>query len=167
MSPPPLTALRITGATMLSSSPGSNSVVGRNIWSPWSFTGSATLPEATRHPDVGLAEINKRKPIRTRDYAPLLHGRREHDAAVCDAAFFATLQINGAGQLFVAVERAPGDPRNFLVVDDGLAVLHQCDPTATQRDVVGLPCSGLAWQFRRRCQEPVHPAHVMARRLFD
>ena len=50
--------------------------------------------------------------------------RSDHDASIGDAAFFAALQIDGAGQFLITVERTTRDAGNFLLVDDGLAVLH-------------------------------------------
>lgn len=57
----------------------------------------------------------------------LLSCGNNHNASIRDAAFFAPLQVNGTGHFFVTVERTTGDARNFLVVDDGLAVLHDGD----------------------------------------
>src|SRR6516165_9717551 len=100
-------------------------------------------------------------------YAPLLFRRCDDNASVGHRSFLAALKLDGAWQLFVTIERSTGDAGNLFVVDDGLAVLHHGDSSADQRDVVGLPSSGLSRQFRFRRQEAVHSAHVVARRLFD
>ena len=57
----------------------------------------------------------------------LLFCGSNHNASIRDAAFFTPLQVNGTGHFFVTVERTTRDARNFLVVDDGLAVLHDGD----------------------------------------
>lgn len=57
----------------------------------------------------------------------LLFCGSNHNASIRDAAFFTSLQVNGTGHFFVTVERTTRDARNFLVVDDGLAVLHDGD----------------------------------------
>src|SRR6266446_628963 len=77
-------------------------------------------------------------------------------------ALLTSLQIDGGRQFFVTVQRAPRDTGNFLVVDDGLAILNDGDPTPDQCDIEGLPFSWLAGQFRRSRQETVNAAHVVA-----
>src|SRR5205823_12257098 len=98
---------------------------------------------------------------------PLLFCGRKHDAAKGHAPFLTTLQIDWSGQFFVAVQRASGDTRDFFVVDDGLPILHYSDVSPHQRDVIRLPGSRFAWQFRRWIQETIDASHVMARRLLN
>src|SRR5260370_40612195 len=82
-------------------------------------------------------------------------------------AFFTSLEIDRPRQFFVAVERATCDTGNFLVVDDGLAVLNHGDPSTEESDIEALPFSRFAGLLRRRGQETIYAAHVMARRLLD
>ena len=65
----------------------------------------------------------------------------------------------------MTVQRAAGYTRNFLVIDDGLAVLNNRNRASHQRDVEGLPNVGFARQFRRRRQESIYCAGVMAGRF--
>src|SRR6266446_7761229 len=81
--------------------------------------------------------------------------------------FFTSLKIDGPRQFFMAVERATRDTGNFLVVDDGLAVLDHGDPSTEESDIEALPFSRLAGQFRRSSQETVYAAHVVAGRFLD
>ncbi len=67
----------------------------------------------------------------------------------------------------MAVQGAARDARGFLVIDDGLAVLNDGDPSPGQRDIEALPFSWLAGQLRRSRQETIHAAHVVAGRFFD
>src|SRR4029077_4322924 len=85
----------------------------------------------------------------------------------CDAALFAALQINRARQCFMTIERATGDPRNLLMIDDRPAVLGYADRSPDQRDVKGLPFPGRAWKFRRRRQETVDSTDSLARRFIS
>src|SRR6202041_801255 len=91
--------------------------------------------------------------------------RSEDDAAEEHVAFFGALEVDGAGQVFVAIEGAAGNARDFLIVDDGPAVLDDRDHAADERDVVGLPFAGLARKFRSRREEAVNTAGVVARWL--
>src|SRR6516225_9275888 len=80
-------------------------------------------------------------------------------------AIFAALEVDRSRQCLVAIEGTAGDSRNFPVVDNGLAILDYGDLPSDQRDIKTLPDSGPARQFRRRSQETVHPASVVARRF--
>src|SRR5580658_4228001 len=91
----------------------------------------------------------------------LLRGRDSY-AAKEDVAFLASLEIDGAGLAFVAVERAAGEAGNFLVVDDGLAVLDHLDFAPDQRDVEGLPHVRSARQLGRGRKESVDAAGMVA-----
>ena len=82
-------------------------------------------------------------------------------------SFFTSLKIDGSGQFFVAVQGATRDARDFLVVDDRLAVLNDSDPSSDQRDIKALPFSRLAGQFRRSSQETVYAAHMVTRWFLD
>ena len=90
---------------------------------------------------------------------------RNHDIPIGDVSLLAALQINRAGLAFVAVERAAGDARNLLVVDDGLAVQDHGDAPADESDVERLPHIRRTRLFRRGSEEPVHAAGVVAGRL--
>src|SRR4029077_19270373 len=79
------------------------------------------------------------------------------------AAFFAALEVDGAGQFFVTIESAAGDAGDFLVVDDGLAVQDYRDHPADEGDVVRLPFAGLARRLRRRSEKTVDSAHALTR----
>src|SRR5258707_379360 len=72
------------------------------------------------------------------------------------------LQIDRPGQAFVTIERTAGDARNLFVIDHGLAVLHDGDVSAYKSYIKALPLTGLARQLRRRRDETVHTAGVMA-----
>ena len=89
--------------------------------------------------------------------------RRHDDIAELDATVFASLQVDRAGQRFVAVERAAGDARNLLIVDERRAVEHDRHAAADERDVIGSPRSGLAGHGRRRREETVDASHAAAR----
>ncbi len=69
-------------------------------------------------------------------------------------SIFAALQVDRTRQAFVTIQRAAGDARNFLVIDDGLAILYYGDHASYQRDVEGLPLAGLARQFGRWRRNP-------------
>src|ERR1700692_1829434 len=77
---------------------------------------------------------------------PSIACRSDDDAAEHHVAFFGALEIDGAGKFFMAVESAAGDAGDFLVVDDGFAVLDDRHHAPDERDVVGLPFRGLAWK---------------------
>jgi hypothetical protein len=84
------------------------------------------------------------------------------NAPISYVSFFAALKINGTRQFFVAVERATGDTRNLLTIDDGLAILYHGDRSANQRDIEGLPFSRLSGQFRGGSQKAVDTSSVVA-----
>jgi hypothetical protein len=87
------------------------------------------------------------------------------DAAEEHMAFFGALEVDGAGQFFVAIEGAAGNAGDFFIVDDGLPVLDDGDHAADERDVEGLPFAGLARKFRCRREEAVYASGVVARWL--
>jgi hypothetical protein len=64
------------------------------------------------------------------NYRELALGWSDHDVAKGYVALFATLEIDGTGQGFMAVECTTGDTGNLLIIDDGLAVLDDGDHTA-------------------------------------
>ena len=66
----------------------------------------------------------------------------DKDAAVGYVPFFTSLKIEGSGQLLAAIQRATRDARDFLVIDDGLAVLNDSDPSPYQRDIEAQPFPG-------------------------
>src|SRR5713101_5932176 len=96
-----------------------------------------------------------------------LLGRSDDNTSIGYVAFFTSLEIDGSRQFFVAVERATRDTGNFLVVDDGLAVLNHGDPSTEESDIETLPFYRFAGLLRRRGKETVYAAHVVARRLLD
>src|SRR5579864_7685127 len=92
--------------------------------------------------------------------------RRSYDyVAKRDVPLFAALHVNGARQSFMTVQRATGDPRNFLIVDDRPAILGHADHSPDQRDIEGLPFPGLTRKFRGRRQETVDSTDAPARGL--
>ena len=82
-------------------------------------------------------------------------------------SFFTALKIDRAWQSFVAVQRATGDTGNFLVIDDGAPILYHGYRAAHERDVEALPLPGIARHFRRRRNEAIDSAGVMAWRLLN
>jgi hypothetical protein len=78
---------------------------------------------------------------------------------------FAALQHERRRQSFVAVDGSAGDARNFLVVDDGLAVLYHRYATPYQRGVIGLPNTGGSRQLRVRREVTVNATGMVAGRL--
>src|SRR5579864_281245 len=72
----------------------------------------------------------------------------QHNLAKLHMALFATLEINRSRQTLVTIKRTAGDARNFLVVDYGLAILHDGHGAADQSDIESLPLAGLARQLR-------------------
>src|SRR5258706_13303171 len=97
----------------------------------------------------------------------LLFRWRDDNTAIGYVPFFTSLKINGSRQFFVAVQGAARDAWDFFVIDDGLAILNDGDPTPDQRDIEGLPFSRLAGHFRRGRQETVYAAHVVTRWFLD
>src|SRR4029077_14539973 len=65
----------------------------------------------------------------------------------------------------VAVDSDALDAGDFFVLDDCVAILDNRDRPTDQGDVEGLPFSRLSRQLRRRGQETINAAHVMARGL--
>ena len=49
---------------------------------------------------------------------------RKHNIPVSYMSIFTALQVDRAGQAFVAVKGATGDAGNFLVIDDGSPILQ-------------------------------------------
>ena len=60
--------------------------------------------------------------------------RYDRDVANDDAAFFAALEVDGAGLVFPDVEREAGLAGNFLIDDDGPAVLDHLEFGSSQRE---------------------------------
>src|SRR5215471_19176634 len=92
---------------------------------------------------------------------------RKHNIPVSYMSIFTALQVDRAGQAFVAVKGATGDAWNFLVIDDGGPILHHRYRAAHQCDVEALPLAGIARHFRRRRNEAIDSASVMAWRLLN
>ena len=67
----------------------------------------------------------------------------------------------------MTIECSASDSGDFLVVNDRLAILHNCDVSADQSYVIRLPGIGFARQLRRGREEPIHPTGVVARRFLD
>jgi hypothetical protein len=51
----------------------------------------------------------------------------------------ATLKIDRSRQAFIAVKSISGDSRNLLLVDDGLAILHNGSGSSDEDDIKALP----------------------------
>src|SRR5205807_5673035 len=85
----------------------------------------------------------------------LFHRRRDDDITKTYMSIFTALQVDRPGHSFVAIKCAASDAGNFLVINDGLAVLHHGDCSSYECDVEGLPLSGFARQLRRRRDESV------------
>ena len=49
---------------------------------------------------------------------------RKHNIPVSYMSIFTALQVDRTGQALVAVKGATGDAGNFLVIDDGVPILH-------------------------------------------
>ncbi|MEY4868453.1 MAG: hypothetical protein RIT36_1352, partial [Bacteroidota bacterium] len=49
-----------------------------------------------------------------------------------------SLQKDWSWFSFLAVQRSASDTRDDLVVDDGLAIGHNCNPPANQGDVINI-----------------------------
>src|SRR6185369_14316755 len=79
------------------------------------------------------------------------------NVSVGDSAMIA-LQIKRSGQLFVTVQGSSRDTRDFLVVDDGVAVLDHSHPASIHRYVEGLPGPRPSRLLRVRRQETIHGA---------
>src|SRR5690348_3763313 len=75
------------------------------------------------------------------------------------------LEVNGAGQFFLAVEGAAGDARYFFIVDNGLAILDDSYPAAEQCDVELLPDTRTTRLLGSRRQETIDGTHVMTGRF--
>lgn len=95
----------------------------------------------------------------------LFHRRRYDDASKTYVSIFTALQVDRAWQPFMAIERAAGNARDFLVIDDGLAILKDRNRSSYKRDVEGLPLARFAGQFRRRRNETIDSTSVMTRRF--
>ena len=80
-------------------------------------------------------------------------------------SFFTTLQVDRTREFFVTVKSAAGYARNFLVINDGLAVLNDGDHSPYQGDVESLPLSDFPRQLRRGRNKSVYPAGMVAGRF--
>src|SRR2546430_10607283 len=60
---------------------------------------------------------------------------------------------------------AARDAWDFFVIDDGLAILNDGDPTPDQPDIEALPFPRLAGQFRQSRQETEYAADRKSTRL--
>src|SRR5437867_1356356 len=102
------------------------------------------------------------------DFLPrLLPSRRDENIPISDVSVFAALQVDRSRQFLVAVKSATSDTRNFLIINNRLAILDHCDHSSNQRNIETLPVSWLARQFGRRSQETVHSAGMMTGRFLD
>src|SRR5215831_18803928 len=90
---------------------------------------------------------------------------REDDVAKKHMPLFTALKVYGARLVFVAVERATGNARDLLMIDNHLAVLYDCDVAAEHRDVESLPDVGTPRLFRFGLKEAVYAAGMMAWRF--
>ncbi len=92
---------------------------------------------------------------------PLFFRWCKPDVPVSHVSVFSALKVDGAGSFFVAVKRAAGDAGNFLIVNYGFSILHDCDLASYERDIETLPLARLARHFRRGSNETVYPTGVM------
>src|SRR5579871_6504587 len=106
----------------------------RDSWSP------TLAPERRREDGARKAAGHDEK--RVLRYMWALFRGGDGDVAKGDMALFAALQVDRPGRSFVAVEGAPGNAGNLLVVDHGLAVQDHGDAAADEGDVEGLPGVG-------------------------
>src|SRR5277367_1681955 len=93
--------------------------------------------------------------------------RSDDDAAEHHAAFFAALEVDGAGERFVTVESAASNSGNFSVVDDGRTIQYDRNCAADQSNVVRLPLVGGAGGLRGRSEETVNTAQAPLGRISD
>jgi hypothetical protein len=70
-------------------------------------------------------------------------------------------------QLLVTIERAAGKTWNFLVIDNGCAILNDADGPSHESDVIGLPLARFARQLGRRSNETINSTGMMAGWFFD
>src|SRR5260370_33938900 len=82
-------------------------------------------------------------------------------------SFFTALEVDRPRYFFVAVTSATRDTRDFLIINDGLTLLDNGDPSPKQGNIETLPFSRLARHFGRRCQETVHSAGMMTGRFLN
>src|SRR5581483_811513 len=68
----------------------------------------------------------------------------------------AALQIDRSRRALVTIQSATGYTGNFLVVDDGMPVLHHGDFSADESYIVGLPLTRSPWLFRLRGEKAIH-----------
>src|SRR6516225_347486 len=95
----------------------------------------------------------------------LFFRRSDHDVAKGHVSVFTSLQIDRPWQAFLTIERAAGDARDFLMIDNRLAVLHYGDPSSDQGNVKGLPLVRLADRLRARSQKSINPTGALIWRL--
>src|SRR5260370_2949764 len=82
-------------------------------------------------------------------------------------SFFTALEVDRPRHFFVAVKSATRDTRDFLIINDGLTILDNGDPSPKQGNIETLPFSRLARHFGRWCQETVHSAGMMTGRFLN
>lgn len=88
-----------------------------------------------------------------------------HNVSKRDATLLAALQVNRAGQRFVAIERAARDAGNLLISDDRPAIEHDSYASPDEREVEGVPFGGLAWRRRRGRKKSVDASRAPVGRL--
>jgi hypothetical protein len=76
-----------------------------------------------------------------------------------------TLKQNRTGLAFLAVKSAAGNTGYRLAINDALAVEHNCDAPADQRDVDRLPLTRLPGRVQTRGEKSVNAAEPVAVRL--
>src|SRR5215469_1910263 len=101
-------------------------------------------------------EAGEKRRAAARKSTPRLLCGSDDEVAKGDVSGFTSLQIDGSGQSFMAVQCAAGDPWYLLFINNRLTVLHNRHHAANEGDVVGLPLSRTAPLFRRWGQEPIH-----------
>jgi hypothetical protein len=95
----------------------------------------------------------------------LFRCRRDHDFSKSYVSVFTTLQVDRPGHSFTAIKSAARDAGNFLMINNGLAILNQSYRSSYQSDIERLPLSGFAWQFGGRSNKSVDCASVMIGRF--
>src|SRR4029078_12786615 len=73
-----------------------------------------------------------------------------------------SLDHDRTGISFLTVDGAPGDAWYFLVTDNGFSVNGQCDQSAYQFNVIGLPLACVAGHHVRRWKKTVDGAEQVS-----
>ena len=63
----------------------------------------------------------------------------EHNISKGYVSVLTALKINRAGPFFMTIQCAAGDSGNFLVINYGLSIVYDRDPSSYQGDIKALP----------------------------